>query len=160
MVARPWSQISRRTNCSFFGWKGLLNDELARSAVQIPKVFSIWTFDLVPRSFLYYQFWGWGSSNDMGKHDADSKRKMLISLCNLKMGQSWPLFVYFCPFRITISIIQIETSIYVVLGIRTRGRSMTGADETTELWWTVTFLVMMLMQLLQFTWLVAERKWV
>ena len=51
-----------------------------------------------------------------------------------KMGQSRPLFVYFRSFLITISIIQIEKSIDGVLGIRTRGRRMEGADETTELW--------------------------
>ena len=50
------------------------------------------------------------------------------------MGQSWPLFVYFHYFLITISIIQIEKSVDGVLGIRTRGRRMVGADETTELW--------------------------
>ena len=49
------------------------------------------------------------------------------------MGQSRPLFVYFRSFRIIISI-QIEKSIDGVLGIRTRGRRMVGADETTELW--------------------------
>ena len=36
------------------------------------------------------------------------------------MGQSWPLFVYFRSFLVTISIIQIEKSIDGVLGIRTR----------------------------------------
>ena len=41
--------------------------------------------------------------------------------------------VYFCSFLITISI-QIEKSIDGVLGIRTRGRRMVGADKTTELW--------------------------
>ena len=50
------------------------------------------------------------------------------------MGQSRPLFVYFRHFLDTISIIQIEKSIDGVLGIRTRGRRMIGADETTELW--------------------------
>ena len=50
------------------------------------------------------------------------------------MGQSQPLFVYFRYFLATISIIQIEKSIDGVLGIRTRGRRMVGADETTELW--------------------------
>ena len=52
------------------------------------------------------------------------------------LGQSRPLFVYFRPFPIpiTISIIQIEKSIDGVLGIRTWGRSMVGADYTTELW--------------------------
>ena len=51
-----------------------------------------------------------------------------------KMGQSRPLFVYFCSFHITISI-QIEKSVDGVLGIRTRGRRMVGTDKTTELWW-------------------------
>ena len=50
------------------------------------------------------------------------------------MGQSRPLFVYFRHFLDTISIIQIEKSIVGVLGTRTRGRRMVGADETTELW--------------------------
>ena len=49
------------------------------------------------------------------------------------MGQSRPLFVYFRPFLITISI-QIEKSVDGVLGIQTRGRRMVDADETTELW--------------------------
>ena len=50
------------------------------------------------------------------------------------MGQSRPLFVYFCYFHDTISIIQFEKSIDGVLGIRTRGRRMVGPDKTTELW--------------------------
>ena len=50
------------------------------------------------------------------------------------MGQSRPLFVYFRYFLDTISIIQIEKSVDGVLGIRTRGRRMVGADKTTELW--------------------------
>ena len=50
------------------------------------------------------------------------------------MGQSRPLFVYFCYFLNTISIIQIEKGVDGVLGIRTRGRRMVGADVTTELW--------------------------
>ena len=50
----------------------------------------------------------------------------------LKMGQSRPLFVYFRSF-LTISI-QIEKSVDGVLGIRTRGCRMVGADETMELW--------------------------
>ena len=50
------------------------------------------------------------------------------------MGQSRPLFVfYFRSFLVTISI-QIEKSKDGVLGIRTRGRRMVGADKTTELW--------------------------
>ena len=48
------------------------------------------------------------------------------------MGQFWPLFVYFRSFLTTISI-QFEKSIDGVLGIRTRGRRMVGADETMEL---------------------------
>ena len=50
------------------------------------------------------------------------------------MGQSRPLFVYFRAFLITISVIQIEKSLDGVLRIRTQGRRMVGADETTELW--------------------------
>ena len=50
------------------------------------------------------------------------------------MGQSWPLFVYFCPFFNTTSIIQIEKSVDGVLGIRTRGCRIVGARETMELW--------------------------
>ena len=50
------------------------------------------------------------------------------------MGQSRPLFVYFRPFLITISIIQIEKSIDNVLRIWTCSRRMVGADKTTELW--------------------------
>ena len=50
------------------------------------------------------------------------------------MGQSRPLFVYFCYFLDTISIIQIEKSVDGVLGTQTRGRRMVRADETTELW--------------------------
>ena len=53
---------------------------------------------------------------------------------NKKMGLSRPLFVYFHYFLITISIIQIEKSIDGVLGIRTRGHRMVGADKTMELW--------------------------
>ena len=49
------------------------------------------------------------------------------------MGQSRPLFVHFRSFLIIIST-QIEKSIDGVLGIQTRGRTMVGADETTELW--------------------------
>ena len=47
------------------------------------------------------------------------------------MGQLLPLFVYFCYFLDTISIIPIENSIDGVLGIQTRGRRMVGADKTT-----------------------------
>ena len=50
------------------------------------------------------------------------------------MGQSRPLFAYFCYFLDTISIIQIEKSVDGVLGIRIRGCRMVAADETTELW--------------------------
>ena len=46
------------------------------------------------------------------------------------MGQNRPLFVYFRYFLITTSII--EKSIDGVLGIRTLGRGMVGADETME----------------------------
>ena len=43
-------------------------------------------------------------------------------------------FVYFHYFLGTISIIQIEKCLDGVLGIRTLGRRMVGAEETTELW--------------------------
>ena len=59
---------------------------------------------------------------------------MLMQPSFFKMGQSRPLFVYFRHFLYTISIIQIEKSVDGVLGTRTRGRRMVGADETTELW--------------------------
>ena len=49
------------------------------------------------------------------------------------MGQSGPLFVYFPPFLITITIIQIDKRVDGVLGIRTQGRNMVDADETLEL---------------------------
>ena len=55
------------------------------------------------------------------------------------MSQSRPLFVYFRSFLITISI-QIEKSIESVLGIRTQGRRMVGADETMELWQPPTII--------------------
>ena len=35
----------------------------------------------------------------------------------VKMGQSWPLLIYFRPFLITIAIIQIEKSLGGMLGI-------------------------------------------
>ena len=52
------------------------------------------------------------------------------------MGQSRPLLVYFCSFlhdkysTITIN----DKSFDGVLGTRTRGSRMVGADESTELW--------------------------
>ena len=61
-----------------------------------------------------------------------------------KMGQSRPLFVYFRYFLNTISIIQIEKSVDGVLGIRTRGRRMVGAEENKELWrppWDIYLLL-------------------
>ena len=56
-----------------------------------------------------------------------------LFLIFIKIGQSQPLFVYFRPFHITISIIQIEKSLDGVLGIQTCGCGMVVADETTEL---------------------------
>ena len=50
-----------------------------------------------------------------------------------KKGQSRPLFVYFRPFLAATSKIQIENSVDGVLGIRTRGCTIVGADKTTEL---------------------------
>ena len=49
------------------------------------------------------------------------------------MGQSRPLFVYFCLFYMTHQI-QIDKSINGVLWPRTRGSRMEGIDESTELW--------------------------
>ena len=49
----------------------------------------------------------------------------------------WPMpafFVYFRPFLITISIIQIEKSVDGVFGIWTWGHRIQGPYETTELW--------------------------
>ena len=43
-------------------------------------------------------------------------------------------FVYFHPFIITISIIQIEKSVDGVLGTEICGRLMVGTHNTTELW--------------------------
>ena len=51
----------------------------------------------------------------------------------IKIGPIPASFCLFSFFLITISIIQIEKSVDGVLGIRTRGRRMVGADETTEL---------------------------
>ena len=57
-----------------------------------------------------------------------------------KMGQSRPLFVYFRCFHIPIQMTNIQfeqfklkKSIDGVLGTRTRGGMMEGADESTEL---------------------------
>ena len=44
----------------------------------------------------------------------------MLKFVYFKMGKSRPLFVYFRPFLITITIIQFEKSIDGVLGIRTR----------------------------------------
>ena len=52
-----------------------------------------------------------------------------------------PASFYFRPFLITISTIQIEKSIDGVLGIRTRGHMMVGADDTTELWWLPIYFI-------------------
>ena len=49
------------------------------------------------------------------------------------MGRSRPLFVYFCSFLITISMIQIEQAKDGVIGIQNRGRRMVDTDETMEL---------------------------
>ena len=54
----------------------------------------------------------------------------------------------FCPFLITISIIQIEKSVDGVLGIRTQGHWMAGADDTTELWWPLFSLILIAVNVL------------
>ena len=47
------------------------------------------------------------------------------------MGQSRPIFVYFCLFHMT----QFnDKSVEGVLGTQTQGDRMKGADESTELW--------------------------
>ena len=51
----------------------------------------------------------------------------------LNMGLARPLFVYNRLFHITIQL-QIEISLDIVLGIRTRGLRMVGADGSIELW--------------------------
>ena len=57
-----------------------------------------------------------------------------LNLVFLKWANTRPLFVYFRPFVITISKLQIVKSIDGVLGIRTQDRRMVGAGKTTELW--------------------------
>ena len=44
------------------------------------------------------------------------------------MDKSWPPIVYFRPFLVTVSIIQIEKSLDGVLGIQTWGCRIVGAD--------------------------------
>ena len=56
----------------------------------------------------------------------------MVTLIFLKKLANPGLFLFI--FLDTISILQIEKSIDGVLGIRTQGRRMVGADETTELW--------------------------
>ena len=58
-----------------------------------------------------------------------------LSLEHFLMGQLRPLFVYFRPFLVAISVIQSEKSIDGVLGIRTLGPRMVAKEETTQLWW-------------------------
>ena len=79
-------------------------------------------FDWQFRSLAVFIFWSSSIQVNIGR----------VSFFK-KMGQSRPLCVYFCSFLVTISI-QIEKSVDGVLGIRTCGCMMVGADETTELW--------------------------
>ena len=58
-----------------------------------------------------------------------------------KMGQSQHLFVYFCSFHIPIQgtniqfeLYELKNSVDGVLGSRTQGGRMEGADKSTELW--------------------------
>ena len=53
---------------------------------------------------------------------------------DIKNGPIPAFSVYFRPFLITMSIIQIGKSVDDVHGIRTPCRRMVGADKTTELW--------------------------
>ena len=63
---------------------------------------------------------GHGQEADDEDHNVDSAHFWKLEEFLLKMGQSRPFFVYFRPFLITMSIIQIEKSVDGVLGIRTR----------------------------------------
>ena len=65
----------------------------------------------------------------------DSHEIMLIKVFII-WAKSSLFFVNSHPFLIPISIstIQIEKSVDGMLGIRTQGYRMVGADETTELW--------------------------
>ena len=64
----------------------------------------------------------------------DQSQGSIHTLSFLKYGPiPASFFVYFHSFHIT-NQLQIEKSIDGVLGIRTRGRRIVGADETTELW--------------------------
>ena len=60
--------------------------------------------------------------------------KFIVKIVLIRGRQSRPLFAYFRPFLITVSILQIEKSIDGVLGIQTHGRMKVSADDTTELW--------------------------
>ena len=74
------------------------------------------------------------ASHGISLNQSESIFIRVRSLFFLKMGQPRPLFVYSRHFLVTISVIQTEKSIDGMLGIRTRGRRMVGADVTTELW--------------------------
>ena len=74
-----------------------------------------------------------GTRREMGQNWVISLFLSFFNVFLKKMRQSWPLFVYFRSFLVTISL-QIKKRINGVLGIRTRGRRMVGADETMQLW--------------------------
>ena len=62
-------------------------------------------------------------------------KSSLVRRVMIFFEKKWaPLFVYFWPFLITISIIQIVKSVDGVLGIQTCSCMMVGADNITELW--------------------------
>ena len=67
------------------------------------------------------------------------RAKCAVKYSFLKWANPGLFFVHFRPFLITISIIQIDKSMYGVLGIRIRGLRMVGTDETTELWRPVKY---------------------
>ena len=73
-------------------------------------------------------------------NEEDGHRGTNVLFFLKKMGQSRPLFVYFRSFHIPIQMTNIQFEQYKlkksvdgVLGTRTRGGMMEGADESTEL---------------------------
>ena len=68
----------------------------------------------------------------LGRYSWFRQNQEIENMVFNKKGQSRPLFVYFHPFLVTISITQIEISLEGVLGIWTIGHRMVGADETMD----------------------------
>ena len=99
--------------------------------VHLIELFSVWPWWKVSR------LWRSADSKyDVAKIFNLVRRRLICIFYTFlkKWADPGLFFVYFHYFLDTISIIQIEKSIDGVLGIRTRGCRMVGADETTELW--------------------------